>query len=104
MFRGGETLDCFARSLKKARMDINFKCPHCEQFVLLKMRMDAWDSQKHPFFKDNTVWNTHLMSHLGKTVFVDEQFVANVLETSKDYVSMMVQKSRPQAVAPVPIP
>ena len=70
------------------------KCPHCEQFVLLKMRMDAWEAQKHPFFKDNTVWNEFLMSHLGRTVFVDDQFVSNVLETSKDYVSFMVQKSR----------
>ena len=78
------------------------KCPHCEQFVLLKMRTDAWEAQKHPFFRDNTVWNEHLMSHLGKTVYIDEKFVSNVLETSPDYVSFMVQKSRrpAQQVAP----
>lgn len=70
------------------------KCPACEQFVLLKMRTEAWEAQKHPFFRDNTVYNSHLMAHLGKTVFIDEQFVANVLETSKDYASWMIQKSR----------
>ena len=78
------------------------KCPHCEQFVLLKMRTDVWEAQKHPFFQDNIVWNAHLMAHLGKTVYIDEKFVSNVLETSPDYVSFMVQKSRrpAQQVAP----
>ena len=92
-----------AKWLSENQAGRTMKCPHCEQFVLLKMRMAAWDAQKHPFFKDNIVWNAHLMAHLGKTVYIDEQFVANVLETSKDYVDLMVQKSRrpvQQTVAP----
>ncbi len=70
------------------------KCPHCEQFVLLKMRMAAWEAQKHPFFQDNTVYNRKLMSDLGKTVFIDEKYISEVLETSKDYVIMMAQKAK----------
>ena len=78
------------------------KCPHCEQFVLLKMRMEAWEAQKHPFFQDNTVWNRKLMGDLGKTVFIDEKYVSEVLETSSDYVSLMVSKSKRPAIAGTP--
>ena len=100
--------DAFEHQQKRIRkwLDENqagrtIKCPYCEQFVLLKMRTDAWESQKHPFFQDNTVWNKHLMSCLNKTVYIDDQFVADVLETSRDYVSFMVQKSRRPVITPV---
>ena len=83
----------FRTWLSENQASRTMKCPHCQQFIMLKMRLDYWDTQKHPFFQDNMVYNKHLMAHLGKTVYIDEQFVADVLETAKDYVIGMVRRA-----------
>jgi len=62
------------------------KCPHCKQFILLKMKVDAWEAQGHPFFKDNILYNKALFEkYYGKTIMIDDNFIAEVLETSNDY-------------------
>jgi hypothetical protein len=60
------------------------------------MRMTHWDAQRHPFFQDNMVYNAHLFKHLGQTVTIDNDFIAGVLETSRDYVDTVVARSRRQ--------
>jgi len=75
------------------------KCPYCWKFILLKMRTDAWETQGHPFFKDNMVYNKHLFAHLGQTVNIDRNFIAGVLETSPDYVEWVINKvQQPEGV------
>lgn len=39
-------------------------CPHCSQMVMLKIRTDAWETLKHPFFKDKVLCNEHLLTML----------------------------------------
>ena len=35
-------------------------CPSCGQMVLLKIKMDVWEAQKHPFFKDISFYNIRI--------------------------------------------
>ena len=72
------------------------KCPYCSKFVFLKMRTEAWEALKHPFFRDNMIYNKHLFKHFGKKIEIDRDFVAGVLETSPDYVDWLQTKTRQQ--------
>ena len=31
------------------------------EMVMLKIRTEAWEAQKHPFFKDRVLYNKHLV-------------------------------------------
>ena len=69
----------------------SLSCPHCGKMILLKIRTDIWESQKHPFFKDKILANTHLME-MYKTGKISKHDVAKVLGTSIDYVAWLVKK------------
>jgi DNA-directed RNA polymerase subunit RPC12/RpoP len=34
-------------------------CPHCSKMIMLKIRTEAWETLKHPFFKDKILCNEH---------------------------------------------
>ena len=71
------------------------KCPSCLEFILLRIRTEAWEAQKHPFFKDTILYNKTLFEkYYKKPVIVDENFIAEVLETSSDYVRWVKGKAR----------
>lgn len=70
------------------------KCPHCQQLILWMIRTEAWELKKHPFFKDNRVYNKKLFDSLGQTCVIDEKFISEVLETSPNYIGWMIEKSR----------
>jgi len=77
-------------------------CPHCSKMVLLKIRTDAWEAQKHPYFKDRLLGNEHLVA-LYKAKIITKEDVAKILGTSPDYTTWLTtkwQNSMPQ-VAPV---
>jgi len=64
-------------------------CPKCSHawsnMILLRIRTDIWEAQKHPFFKDRILTNKHLMKlYIEKKLTADD--VAAVLECSPDYV------------------
>ena len=66
-------------------------CPNCKQMVMLKIRTDVWDAQKHPFFKDRILGNVALVKlYLNNTI--TKQQVASVLEVSPDYVDWLITK------------
>lgn len=66
-------------------------CPHCSQMVLLKIRMEMWEAQKHPFFKDRVLGNLHLLAlYQQRTITADD--VAKILGTSEDYVEWLIEK------------
>ena len=70
------------------------KCPSCLDFILLRVRTEAWEAQKHPFFKDTILYNKALFEkYYKKPVIVDEDFIAEVLETSSDYVRWVKEKA-----------
>jgi DNA-directed RNA polymerase subunit RPC12/RpoP len=71
-----------------------FRCPHCQQMTLLKLRTECYETQKHPFFADKRLYNKHLFDNLNKEVLIDREFIAKVLETSPDYIDWMLEKIR----------
>lgn len=66
-------------------------CPYCSKMVLLRIRMKDWEAQKHPFFKDKILANTHLMELL-KEGKITKRDVASVLGTSVDYIDWLIEK------------
>lgn len=82
----------------------HLKCPHCQDFIWLKMRVEAWEARKHPFFKDNMVYNKVLFEkYYNQPVIVNDGFIAEVLEVSKDFPVWVVEKVKgvhPDALKP----
>jgi DNA-directed RNA polymerase subunit RPC12/RpoP len=66
-------------------------CPHCGKSVLLKVNMQHWEAQKHPFFKDRILGNDHLVE-LFKQEKLTKLDLAKIFETSEDYVDWLVQR------------
>ena len=66
-------------------------CPHCGKMILLKIRTEMWEAQKHPFFKDKVLYNEHLFKMLNEQK-VSKEDVAKVLECSPDYISWVIEK------------
>lgn len=84
----------YAKWLEENQASRHLKCPHCVKPILLRMRTDAWEAQQHPWFRDNVIYNKHLFANLDKTVTIDRQFIAQVLEVSPDYIDWVVDKTR----------
>jgi len=72
-------------------------CPHCGKMILFKIRTDKYEAQKHPFFKDRVLHNTHLMKLLseGKITKTD---IGLILEVSPYYVDWLLSKFPPVKV------
>lgn len=68
------------------------KCPHCFQLIWLKIRTEAWEAQKHPFFQDTFLYNRTLLDNLGRTVVINRDFIARIFNTSTDYIDWIIQK------------
>lgn len=68
-----------------------FPCPHCLQMIMLKIRTDIWEAQKHPFFKDKILSNEKLWK-LYKDGKITKLEVAEVLGTSEAYVDWLERK------------
>lgn len=66
-------------------------CPYCSKLFFLKIKMDYWIAQKHPFFKDRFLGNEHLIS-LYKCGKLTREDVAKVFNTSLDYIDLLVTK------------
>lgn len=69
-------------------------CPNCSKMVLLKIRTDKYDAQKHPFFKDRILYNEHLLKLLSQDKITKDD-VAKILETSSYYVDWLLSKFPP---------
>ena len=68
-------------------------CPHCSQMIMLKIRTEAWEAQKHPFFKDRILGNESLI-RLYKQGKLNKEDIANILGTSADYTEWLISKWR----------
>ena len=65
-------------------------CPDCGQMIMLKIRMDKWIPQKHPFLKDRILANKKLMQlYLQKRLTKEE--IAEVLNSSPDYIDWLIE-------------
>jgi len=83
----------FQQWLKDNQATRTIICPHekCGQMIMLKMRTEMWDAQRHPFFKDRILGNKHLIK-LYQNKLISKSDVAKVLEVSDDYVDWLVDK------------
>lgn len=73
-------------------------CPHCGKSVLLKIKMDVWETQKHPFFKDRILGNDHLVE-LYRQGKLSKKDLALIFETSEDYIDWLVTKWNLSSIA-----
>jgi len=67
------------------------RCPHCSQMIMLRIRTDAWEAKKHPFFKDLILSNKALWK-LYKEGKITKENVAEVLGVAPDYISWLEKK------------
>ena len=81
----------FKKWLEENQGSRTIACGHCGKMLLLKIRTDKFDVQKHPFFKDKILYNAHLLKLLAENKITQED-VAKVLETSVYYVNWLLEK------------
>jgi DNA-directed RNA polymerase subunit RPC12/RpoP len=63
-------------------------CPHCSKIILLKIRTEAWEAQKHPFFQDKLLANKSLWK-LYKEGKITKQEVGEILGCSDRYIDWL---------------
>lgn len=66
-------------------------CPYCGQLFLLRIRMEHWEAQKHPFFQDRVLYNKPLVDLYLEGVVTKEK-LAEILECSPDYIDWVISK------------
>ena len=66
-------------------------CPHCSNMVMLKIRTDKYEAQKHPFFVDKILANKHLWK-MYKDGTITKEDVAKVLGTSDMYINWLEER------------
>lgn len=67
------------------------KCPLCSKHIMLKIRADVWEAQKHPYFKDKLLGNEHLIK-LFKEKKLTEVDLSSILQCSPDYITWLISK------------
>lgn len=66
-------------------------CPHCSKMILFKIRTEAWEAQKHPYFKDKVLANRHLWK-LYKEGKITKEDIGQILGCSTDYIDWLERK------------
>lgn len=66
-------------------------CPHCSKMVMLKIRTDIWEAQKHPYFKDRLLGNEHIIN-LFKQGILTKEDLAKIFEVSTSYAEWLIDK------------
>lgn len=77
----------------------SFPCPHCSKMVMLRIKTDVWESQKHPLFRDKILANEELWK-LYKEGILNKTQVAKVLGTPEDYIDWLDKHIFPQDINP----
>ena len=66
-------------------------CPECSKMLMLRIRTDIWEAQKHSFFKDKLLFNEHLVQlYLDKKI--TDVDVAKILGTTPEYTEWLIKK------------
>lgn len=66
-------------------------CPHCVKPILLRIKIDEWEAQKHPFFQDRIFGNKHIIK-LYKDKILTKEDVAKIFSTSQDTTEWLTTK------------
>lgn len=78
-------------------------CPECSKMILLRIKPEVWEIQKHPFFQDKLLANKHLVV-LYKAGKITAEDVGLILETSPAYTNWLLKRwneSTPVSDAPL---
>jgi len=68
-----------------------FVCPNCAKMLMLHVKPDVWEIQKHEFFHDKILCNEHLVKLFKEKKITDDD-CAKILGVSKQYVSWLIEK------------
>lgn len=88
----------FKRWLEEEQASRHIICPHCSKQILLKIRTDAWEARKHPFFKDRILYNEHLLRlYLAGIISAEDIGLIFGITKEPDYINWLIEKwvSRP---------
>ena len=66
-------------------------CAWCSKMLMLKIRTDAWETLKHPFFKDRILANEHLWK-LHREGKITKEDIVKILGCSSDYIVWLSEK------------
>jgi len=81
----------FAKWRESNQASRTIKCTHCSKMILLKIKTDIWEAQKHPYFKDQVLYNERL-AKLFKEGIITKDDVAEILGCSEFYVKWLIDK------------
>lgn len=90
--------------LSKNQGSRTMPCSHCGKMNMLRIKMDAWDIQKHPYYEDRLVYNKKLFIEYEKwkrtaqPVVIDKHFIAEVLDVSPDYIEDVISRRKGKSV------
>lgn len=66
-------------------------CPACGQMILLRIKPDVWEMQKHPFFKDRILGNKKLIELYFKGTLTEED-IREILDCGDGYLTWLIRK------------
>lgn len=66
-------------------------CPHCGKMCLLRIRVDKYESSKHPYFVDRVLYNKKLVE-LYLQNKITKTDLSEILECSGDYIEWLISK------------
>jgi len=81
----------FAKWRENNQGSRTIKCSHCSKMILLKIKTDIWEAQKHPYFKDQVLYSEHLVK-LFQEKKITEDDIAKILGCSKFYTKWLIEK------------
>lgn len=82
----------FKKYLEENQGSRELICPHCSKMIMLKIKTDKWEEQKHPLFKDRILANKHLWTLYKKEGKITKEDIAKILGVSIDYIGWLERK------------
>jgi DNA-directed RNA polymerase subunit RPC12/RpoP len=77
--------------LKENQASRYLTCPHCAKSIMLKIKTDAWEALKHPWFKDRILSNLRIVE-LYVQQKITKQDVAAIFDVSDDYAQWLTER------------
>ena len=91
----GKALDLLKIKFRKWReqnqASRTIKCPCCGEMILLKIRTEQWEAQKHPYFQDRVLGSPVLVK-LVQEHKLSELDLSELLGTSVEYIQWLISK------------
>jgi len=97
-FKYIETLKKKFKKWREQNPDRYIACPHCSKSILLMIKPEHWKAIKHPFYKNNIVYNEHTFKLLkeGKITKLDAAKIQLGEKTeTADYIDWVLQEVIP---------